>query len=76
MVAAIGVGLARRALDVTLAYTKQRKHSVSGSADLPVARETLVQMWKKVELADLALMKSALKVQEQAPDRGDLRFVS
>jgi acyl-CoA dehydrogenase len=70
MVAAIGVGLARRALDVTLAYTKQRKQFGQRICDLPVARETLVQMWKKVELADLALMKSALKVQEQAPDRG------
>jgi acyl-CoA dehydrogenase len=27
-------------------------------------------MWKKVELAELALMKAACKVQEMAPDRG------
>ena len=70
MVAAIGVGLARRALDVTLAYTKERKQFNSRICDLPVARETIVQMWKKVELAELALMKAACKVEEMAPDRG------
>jgi acyl-CoA dehydrogenase len=69
MVAAIGVGLAKRALDVTLEYTKERRQFGQRICDLPVARETLVQMWKKVELADLALMKAAVKVQEQAPDR-------
>jgi acyl-CoA dehydrogenase len=70
MVAAIGVGLARRALDVTLAYTKERKQFNSRICDLPVARETLVQMWKKVELAEMALVKAACKVEEKAPDRG------
>ncbi len=70
MVAAIGVGLARRALDVTLAYTKERRQFDSRICDLPVAREMLVQMWKKVELAEMALMKAACKVEEGAPDRG------
>jgi acyl-CoA dehydrogenase len=70
MVAAIGVGLARRAFDVTLAYTRERKQFGQRICDLPVARETLVAMWKKVELADLALMKAAFKVQEKADDRG------
>jgi len=70
MVAAIGVGLARRALDITLAYTKERKQFGQRLCDLPVVRETLVRMWQKVELAELALMKSAFKVQEQAEDRG------
>ncbi|MDD5169050.1 MAG: acyl-CoA dehydrogenase family protein [Syntrophales bacterium] len=70
MVAAIGVGLARRALDVTLAYTKERKQFDKRICDLPVARETLVQMWKKVELAEMALMKAACKVAEKTPDRG------
>jgi len=70
MVAAIGIGLARRALDVTLAYTKERKQFDSRICDLPVAREMLVQMWKKVELAEMALMKAACKVEEKAPDRG------
>lgn len=69
MVAAIGVGLARRALDVTLEYTKERKQFGERICDLPVARDTLVTMWKKVELADLALMKAAWKVHEQAEDR-------
>jgi alkylation response protein AidB-like acyl-CoA dehydrogenase len=70
MVAAIGVGLAKRALDVTLEYTRERKQFGQRICDLPVARETLVQMWKKVELADMALLKAAFKVQEKADDRG------
>ena len=70
MVAAIGVGLARRALDVTLAYTRERKQFGQRICDLPVARETLVQMWKKVELSEMALMKAAFKVQEKEEDRG------
>ncbi len=70
MVAAIGVGLARRAWDVTLAYTKERRQFGQRLCDLPVVSDTLVQMWKKVELSELALMKAAVKVQERAPDRG------
>ncbi len=70
MVAAIGVGLAKRAFDVTLEYTKERKQFGQRICDMPVARDTLVNMWKKVELSDLALMKAAFKVQEQADDRG------
>jgi acyl-CoA dehydrogenase len=70
MVAAIGVGLAKRALDITLEYTKQRTQFGQRICDLPVARETLVQMWKKVELAELSLLKAAFKVQEKAEDRG------
>lgn len=70
MVAAIGVGLARRALDVTLAYTRERKQFGQRICDLPVARETLVQMWKKVELSEMALLKAAFKVQERSEDRG------
>ncbi|MEI6315687.1 MAG: acyl-CoA dehydrogenase family protein, partial [Syntrophus sp. (in: bacteria)] len=70
MVAAIGVGLARRALDVTLNYTRDRKQFGQRICDLPVARETLTAMWKKVELAKLALMKSALALEEKTEDRG------
>ncbi|MDO8724288.1 MAG: acyl-CoA dehydrogenase family protein [Syntrophales bacterium] len=70
MVAAIGVGLARRAWDVTLAYTKERRQFGQRLCDMPVVSDTLVQMWKKVELSELALMKAAFKVQEGAPDRG------
>jgi alkylation response protein AidB-like acyl-CoA dehydrogenase len=70
MVAAIGVGLARRAFDVTLAYTRERKQFGQRICDLPVARDTIVRMWKKVELSRMALMKAASKVQEKAPDRG------
>ncbi len=70
MVAAIGLGLARRALDVTLAYTRERKQFGQRICDLPVARDMLVQMWRKVELGELALMKAAIKVQDQDSDRG------
>lgn len=70
MVAAIGVGIARRALDLTLAYTKERRQFGQRICDLPVARETLVAMWKKVEQAEMALMKAAFLVQEGAADRG------
>lgn len=70
MVAAIGVGLAKRALDVTLEYTRERKQFGQRICDMPVARDTLVKMWKKVELADMALMKAAWKIQEKAEDRG------
>jgi len=70
MVAAIGVGLARRAFDVTLAYTRERKQFGQRICDLPVARNTLVQMWKKLGLADLALMRAADKVQGKEEDRG------
>ena len=70
MVAAIGVGLARRAFDVTLAYTRERKQFGQRICDLPVARNTLVQMWKKLELSELALMRAAVKVQDKDEDRG------
>jgi acyl-CoA dehydrogenase len=70
MVAAIGVGLAKRAFDITVAYTKERRQFGKRICDLPVARDTIVKMWKKVEFADMALMKAAWKVQEGAPDRG------
>lgn len=70
MVAAIGVGLARRAFDITLEYTKERKQFGERICDMPVARDTLVSMWKRVEMADLALMKAACKVESGDPDRG------
>lgn len=70
MVAAIGVGLARRALDITLAYARDRRQFGQRICDMPVARETLVAMWKKTEQAEMALMKAAFLVQKGAPDRG------
>lgn len=70
MVAAIGVGLARRALDLTLAYTRERKQFSSRICDLPVARNTLVHMWKKIELAEAILMKAAWMVMRRDPKRG------
>ncbi|KUG24299.1 butyryl-coa dehydrogenase [hydrocarbon metagenome] len=70
MVAAIGLGLARRALTVTLEYTRERKQFGHRLCDLPVAREMLTTMWKKVELAELALFKAICKIQEKASDAG------
>ncbi|HNZ65169.1 MAG TPA: acyl-CoA dehydrogenase family protein [Smithella sp.] len=70
MVAAIGLGLARRAFDVTLDYTRERKQFGSRICDLPVAREMLTAMWKKVELAEMALFKAIFKIQEKASDAG------
>lgn len=70
MVAAIGLGLAKRALMLTLDYTRQRKQFGQRICDLPVARETITAMWKRVELAELALLKAACKIQEKAGDAG------
>jgi len=70
MIAAIGVGVAKRAFDLTLSYAKERKLFGQRLCDIPVARQTLVQMWKKVELSELALLKSAIKIIEDAPDKG------
>jgi acyl-CoA dehydrogenase len=70
MVAAIGLGLAKRALAVTLDYTRERKQFGQRICDLPVARETITAMWKRVELAELALLKAACKIQEKAEDAG------
>ncbi|MBP7341630.1 MAG: acyl-CoA dehydrogenase family protein [Syntrophaceae bacterium] len=70
MVAAIGLGLAKRALDVAIAYTAERKQFGQRICDLPVARDMITAMWKKVELAELSLIKAAWKIQEQAKDAG------
>ena len=70
MVAAIGLGLAKRAFDVTLAYTRERKQFGQRICDLPVARDMLTTMWKKVELAELSLIKATCKIQEKAEDAG------
>ncbi|HQP12887.1 MAG TPA: acyl-CoA dehydrogenase family protein, partial [Candidatus Omnitrophota bacterium] len=70
MVAAIGLGLAKRAFDVTLEYTRERQQFGSRICDLPVAREMITTMWKKVELAEMALFKAIFKIQEQAADAG------
>ncbi|HET56856.1 MAG TPA: hypothetical protein ENN35_00255 [Deltaproteobacteria bacterium] len=70
MVAAIGLGLARRAFDVTIAYTRDRSQFGERICDMPVARNTLVDMWKKVETAEAILMKAACKIEEETDDRG------
>ena len=70
MVAAIGLGLAKRALAVTLDFTRGRKQFGERICDLPVARETITAMWKKVEVAELTLFKAACKIEEKAKDAG------
>jgi acyl-CoA dehydrogenase len=70
MVAAIGLGLAKRAFAVTLEYTRERRQFGSRICDLPVAREMLTTMWKKVELAEMSLFKAIFKIQEKAKDAG------
>ncbi|HDQ04183.1 MAG TPA: hypothetical protein ENN23_06400 [Deltaproteobacteria bacterium] len=70
MVAAIGLGLARRALDLTIEYTRERKQFGQRICDLPVARDMITAMWKKVELSRLALLKAVCKIEEKAPDAG------
>ena len=70
MVAAIGLGLAKRAFDLTREYTRERKQFGGRICDLPVAREMLITMWKKVELAEMALFKAIFKIQEKANDAG------
>ena len=70
MVAAIGLGLAKRAFAVTLEYTRERRQFGSRICDLPVAREMLTTMWKKVELAEMALFKAIFKIQNKAKDAG------
>ncbi len=70
MVAAIGLGLAKRAFDVTVSYTRERKQFGHRLCDLPVAREMLTTMWKKMELAELALLKAVCKIGEKASDAG------
>jgi acyl-CoA dehydrogenase len=70
MVAAIGVGLARRAFDLALSYARERRQFGQRLCDMPVISDTIVQMWKKVEISKMALMKAAVKVQVQSPDRG------
>ena len=49
---------------------RERRQFGQRICDLPVARESLVAMWKKVELAEMALLKSAWKLQTEAPDSG------
>ncbi len=70
MVAAIGLGLARRALDITMEYTRERKQFGQRICDLPVAHDMIIKMWKKVELAELSLIKAGCKIQEKAKDAG------
>jgi len=65
MVAAIGVGLAKRALDVTLEYTRERKQFGQEFVTAGCKRD-LVQMWKS-GASDMALMKAAFKVRKKRP---------
>jgi acyl-CoA dehydrogenase len=55
---------------LTLQYTQERVQFNQRICDLPVARDMLTAMWKKVELAEMALLKAVYKIQEKAPDAG------
>jgi acyl-CoA dehydrogenase len=70
MVAAIGNGLARRAYDLTLEYTKNRVQFGQRICDMPVARETLVKMFNKMETSKIMTMYAAWKLINNDKDKG------
>jgi len=70
MVAAIGNGVARRAYDLTLEYTKTRVQFGQRICDLPVARETLVKMFNKMRTSHIMTMYSAWKLKNDYKDKG------
>jgi acyl-CoA dehydrogenase len=70
IVAAMACGLARKAYDLTLNYTKSRVQFGQRLCDLPVVRETLVKMFNKMKTAYLMTMYAVWKVQNNDKDRG------
>ena len=70
MIAAIGCGIARKAYDLTLSYTKSRVQFGQRISDLPVARETLVKMFNNLRTAYIMTMYAAWKLKNQAEDKG------
>ncbi len=70
MVAAIGNGVARRAYDLTLEYTKSRVQFGQRICDMPVARETLVKMFNKMKTSMIMTMYAAWKLQNKDKDKG------
>ncbi|MEA3493542.1 MAG: acyl-CoA dehydrogenase family protein [Candidatus Margulisiibacteriota bacterium] len=70
MIAAIGAGIARKAYDLTLEYTKNRVQFGTRICDMPVARETLVKMYNKMRVAQVMTQYSAWKLKENHEDKG------
>lgn len=70
MIAAIGSGIARKAYDLTLEYTKTRVQFGQRICDMPVARETLVKMYNKMRTSYLMTMYAAWKLQNNDKDKG------
>jgi acyl-CoA dehydrogenase len=69
MMAAVGCGVARKAYDLTLHYTKSRVQFGQRICDLPVARETLVKMFNKAKTAYVATMHAAWKLKNRDRDK-------
>jgi len=70
MVAAIGNGLARRAYDLTLEYTKNRVQFGQRISDMPVARETMVKMFNKMRASQIMTLYSAWTLKNNDKDKG------
>jgi len=70
MIAAIGCGLARKAYDLTLSYTKSRVQFGQRISDMPVARETLVKMYNNMRTAYIMTMYASWKLKTKSKDKG------
>jgi len=70
MIAALGAGVARRAYELTLNYTKTRVQFGQRICDLPVAREMLVKMFNKMKTSYLMTMYAAWKLKNNDKDKG------
>lgn len=70
MIAAIGCGLARKAYDLTLSYTKSRVQFGQRISDMPVARETLVKMYNNMQTSYIMTMYAAWKLKTKSKDKG------
>jgi len=70
MIAAIGCGLARKAYDLTLSYTKSRIQFGQRISDMPVARETLVKMYNNMRTSYIMTMYAAWKLKTKSKDKG------
>jgi acyl-CoA dehydrogenase len=69
MIAAIGSGIARRAYDLTLEYTKTRVQFGQRICDMPVARETLVKMFNKMRTSYIMTIYAAWKLKNNEKDK-------
>jgi len=69
MIAAIGCGIARKAYDLTLNYTKARVQFGNRICDLPVVRETLVKMFNKMKTSYLMTLQAAWKLMDKEKDK-------